>query len=193
MEADMIEFDVRLSRDGHLVVMHDEEVDRTTNGHGFVKEKTLSELKKLDAGMGEDIPTLEEVIALSKGRVGLVIELKEPRTEEGVLRLIKENNLLEEIFIVSFNQDLIKRVKELEPRIKTGLILLSYPDPVRLAKGCFADAVAPFHEFVTLELIEKAHKNNLSIIAWTVDNREKAEELKNQGIDGIVTNKPDIL
>ncbi len=193
MGADMIELDVRLSKDGHLVVMHDEEVDRSTNGHGFVNEKTLSELKKLDAGMGEGVPTLEEVIAFSRGRTGLVIELKEPRTEAGVVSLVKENNLPQEVFIVSFHQDLIKRIKELEPSIKTGLILFSSPDPVRLAKDCFADAVAPFHEFVTPEIIENAHRNNLLIITWTVDDRERAEELKGMGIDGIVTNKPDLI
>jgi glycerophosphoryl diester phosphodiesterase len=193
MGADMIELDVRLSQDRHLVIMHDEEVDRTTNGHGLVSGKTLRELRQLDAGMGEWIPTLEEVVALIKGRTGLVIELKEPGTEEGVIGVVKENNLTEGVFIVSFNQDLIKRVKELEPKIKTGLILFSSPDPVMLARDCSADAVAPFHEFVTSEVIEKAHENKLLIITWTVDNRERGEELKNMGIDGIVTNKPDML
>ncbi len=192
MGADMIELDVRLSRDKHLVIMHDEKVDRTTNGHGFVKEKMLSELKKLDAGMGESIPTLEEVIALAKGKAGFVIELKEPGTEGGALNLIKINNLIEDVFIVSFNQDLIKGVKDLEPKIKTGLILFSSPDPIRLAKECHADAVAPFHDFVPKELIERAHKNNLKLITWTVDSREEAETLIDAGVDGIVTNKPDL-
>ena len=193
MGADMIELDVRLSRDRHLVIMHDNEVDRTTNGHGFVKEKTLSELKKLDAGMGESVPTLEEVIALLKGKAGFVIELKDLGTEEGVISLIKEKDLIEHVFIVSFNQNLLKRIKDLESKVKTGLILLSSSDPIRLAKECQADAVAPFHEFITSDLIEKAHKNNLKIITWTVDNQGEAESLRDAGIDGIVTNKPDIL
>ena len=190
--ADMIEFDVRLSRDRHLVIMHDEKVDRTTNGEGLVKDKTVSELKKLDAGMGESVPTLEEVIALGKGKIGFVIELKEPGTEEGVISLIKENNLIEHVFIVSFNQNLLKRVKDLESKVKTGLILLSSTDPIRLAKECQADTVAPFHDFITVDLIEKAHQNNLKIITWTVDNRGEAESLRDAGIDGIVTNKPDL-
>src|SRR3972149_2860539 len=160
--ADMIEFDVRLSRDRHLVIMHDEKVDRTTNGEGLVKDKTVS-------------------------------ELKEPGTEEGVISLIKENNLIKHVFIVSFNQNLLKRVKDLESKVKTGLILLSSTDPIRLAKECQADAVAPFHDFITVDLIEKAHQNNLKIITWTVDNRGEAESLREAGIDGIVTNKPDIL
>ncbi len=193
MGANMIELDVRLSRDGHLVIMHDEEVDRTTNGHGLVGEKTLGELKKLDAGNGERVPTLEEVIDLAKGKTGFVIELKESGSEEGVISLIKENGLIEDVFIVSFNQDLIKKVKELEPTIRTGLILYSSSDPIRLAKECLADVVAPFYNFVVKDLVQEAHDSNLILITWTVDSREEAEELKDMGVDGIVTNKLDVI
>jgi glycerophosphoryl diester phosphodiesterase len=193
MGADMLEFDVRLSRDGHLVIMHDEQVDRTTNGYGLVGEKTLSELKKLDAGNGARVPTLEEVIDLAKGKTGFVIELKESDTEEWVISLIKENGLIEDVFIVSFHQDLLKRVKELEPTIRTGLILHSSPDPIRLAKECLADAVAPFHDFITRDLVQKAHDNNLILITWVVDSRERAEKLRDMWVDGIVTNKPDVI
>jgi glycerophosphoryl diester phosphodiesterase len=193
MKADMIEFDVRLSRDRHLVIMHDERVDRTTNGDGPVKEKTLSELRRLDAGKEERVPTLEEVIDLARGKTGFVIELKEPGTEEGIISLVKEDGLVGDVFIVSFYQDLIKRVKCLEPRIRTGLILYSSPDPIGLAKGCIADAVAPFHDFVTKDLVQRAHDSGLIIITWTVDNREEAEELRDMGVDGIVTNKPDLI
>ncbi|MER3446394.1 MAG: glycerophosphodiester phosphodiesterase [Candidatus Dadabacteria bacterium] len=193
MRADMIEFDVRLSRDRHLVIMHDERVDRTTNGNGLVREKTLSELRRLDAGKGERIPTFEEVIDLAKGKTGFVIELKEPGTEGGVISLVIENSLIGDVFVVSFYPDLIKRVKDLEPRIRTGLILYSSPDPIGLAKGCLADAVAPFHNFITEDLVKKAHSSGLIIITWTVDIREEAEKLKDMGLDGIVTNKPDLI
>jgi glycerophosphoryl diester phosphodiesterase len=193
MSADMIEFDVRLSNDGRLVIMHDERVDRTTNGNGLVREKTLCELRRLDAGKGERVPMLEEVIDLAKRKTGFVIELKEPGTEEGVIRLVKENGLIGDVFIVSFHQDLIKRVKDLEPRIRTGLILYSSPDPITLANNCLADAVAPFHNFVVKDLIQEAHNSNLILITWTVDSREEAEKLKDMRVDGIVTNKPDVI
>jgi glycerophosphoryl diester phosphodiesterase len=193
MRADMIEFDVRLSRDGHLVIIHDERVDRTTNGKGLVREKTLSELRRLDAGEGEKIPTFEEVIDLARGRTGFVIELKESGTEGGVITLVRENGLIWDVFVVSFYQDLVKRVKDLEPEIKTGLILYSSTDPIGLAKGCLADAVAPFHSFVTEDLVKKAHNSGLIIITWTVDIREEAEMLRDMGLDGIVTNRPDLI
>ncbi len=193
MGADMIELDVRLSCDGHVVVIHDKELDRTTDGSGLVREKTLHELRELDAGKGEKIPTLEEVIGLVKGRAGLVIELKETETEERVVNLVRKNNLIGETFIVSSYQDILKKVKELDPEIKTGLIIFYSPDPIGLAKECSADVVAPFHNLVTRELVEKAHEFNLAIITWTVDDRKRAEELIIMGVDGIVTNKPDIF
>ncbi len=193
MKADMIEFDVRLSRDGHLVIVHDERVERTTNGDGLVKEKTLNELRRLDAGKGERVPTLEEVINFARGKTGFVIELKEPGTEEGVISLVKEDGIIGDVFIVSFHRDLIKSVKDLGPRIRTGLILYSSPDPIRLAKECLADAVAPFHDFVVKDLVQEAHNSNLILITWTVDSREEAERLKDMGVDGIVTNKPDLI
>ena len=193
MGADMIELDVRLSHEGHIVVIHDKELDRTTSGNGLVREKTLLELRELDVGKGEKIPTLEEVIVLVKGRTGLVIELKEPGTEEWVVNLVRKNNLIGETFIVSIYQDLLSKVKELEPELKTGLIIFYSPDPVGLTKECFADVVAPFHNLVTKELVEKAHESNLAIITWTVDDRKRAEELIIMGVDGIVTNRLDIF
>ena len=81
MGADLIEFDIRMSSDGHLIVIHDKKVDRTTDGTGLVREMTLGQLKKLDAGKGEKIPTLEEVIDFGKGKTRFVIELKEGGVE----------------------------------------------------------------------------------------------------------------
>lgn len=192
MGADMLELDVRLSRDGHLIVMHDENLDRTTNGIGPAREKTLAELKTLDAGGGEKIPTLEEVIGLVKGKTGFVIELKEPGTERGVIELLRENQLIQDVFIVSFHRNFLIKIKEREPQMRTGLILYSSLDPIQAAKECLADAVAPYHDFVTPEMVEKAHGDNLILITWTVDDRRRAEYLRGIGVDGIVTNKPDL-
>jgi glycerophosphoryl diester phosphodiesterase len=192
--ADMIEFDVRLSLDGHPVIIHDKKVDRTTNGHGLVREMTLSELKKLDAGKGEKIPTLEEVIEFGKGKTRFVVELKEGGTEEKVMEIIRrENNLIEDVFIVSFHRNLVKRVKELEPKIRAGLIFLFSFSPVRNGRECLADAVAPFHLFVTKGLVEKAHKSGMFFFTWTVDDPKRAKKLKDMGVDGIVTNRPDLI
>ncbi|GIW47480.1 MAG: glycerophosphoryl diester phosphodiesterase [Deltaproteobacteria bacterium] len=193
MKADMIELDVRMSRDGYLVVIHDSKVDRTTNGYGSVKEKTLYELKKLDAGKGEKIPTLEEVIEFAKGKTKFVVELKERGTEEKTLEIIGKHNLLEDVFIVSFQKNIIKRIKEIEPAVKTGLIVFFPLNPIKKGKEVFADAIAPFRLFVTKRLAEKVRKTGLFLFTWTVDNPLEAQNLMQIGIDGIVTNKPDIM
>lgn len=193
LKSDMIEFDVRQSLDGHLVVFHDDTLNRTTDGTGPVSLKTLSELRELDAGQGEQIPTVEEVIELAKGRAKFVLELKQDGVEDKVVSLLNKGDLLDDVFIVSFKPKRLKMIKELEPKVKTGLILFASLNPVGLAQGCGADFVAPFRWFVTKSLVERARQNKLYTFTWTVDETIKAQSLREKGVSGIVTNKPDIL
>ncbi|MGH7807472.1 MAG: glycerophosphodiester phosphodiesterase [Thermodesulfobacteriota bacterium] len=193
MGAEMMELDVRFSRDGHLVIIHDKKVDRTTNGRGLVREMTLRELKNLDAGKGEKIPTLEEVFDLGKGTIRYVLELKDRGVEEEVINLVRDKGLIEDVFIASFHCDLIKRAKSLEPRIRTGLIMLFSFDTAGRGKECSADAVAPSQHFITRGMVERVHKNGMFLFTWTVDSPKKAKKLKDMGVDGIVTNKPDVI
>ena len=193
MKAEMIEFDVRQALDGRLVVIHDAKVDRTTDGRGPVSEKTLSELKELDAGQGERIPTFEEALDACAGRAKLVIELKENGIEERVLREINARGLREDVFIVSFNASRLRLVKALDPGMRTGLILFASGNPIALAEKCGADAVAPFRWFITKGFVEKARSRGLYTFTWTVDDERKARALRDMGVTGIVTNRPDIL
>jgi glycerophosphoryl diester phosphodiesterase len=118
MKADMIEFDVHLTKDGKVVLMHDKTVDRTTDGKGKVKEMTLKELKKLDAGLwfdkkfkGEKIPTLEKVLKKFKGKILFNIEIKSEGTEEEIVRLIKKYKLEKDVMVSSFNHQFLKKIK----------------------------------------------------------------------------------
>jgi len=191
--ADMIELDVRLSKDGELVVIHDDRLERTTDGFGFVGDKTLAELKTLDAGRGEKIPTLREVLDITKGRARLVIELKEEGTEELALNLIRESGSTDEVIVVSFSLAILRKVKELSRDIKTGAIYFMSANPIRRVKESSADAIAPYHYFVTKALVKEAHENNLIVIPWTVDSKSRAQKLIEMGVDGIVSNKPDLI
>ena len=193
LKADMIELDVRQTIDGHLVVIHDNTVDRTTDSTGPVSLKTLAEIKDLNAGKGERIPTLDEVLDLGRGRTKFVLEIKENGIEDKVVDILNRNKLFDEAFVVSFKSNRLKMIKQLEPKVKTGLILFASLDPVRLAKNCGADVVAPFRWFVTSGLVERAKDNGLLTFTWTVDETIKAHKLKEAGVRGIVTNKPDII
>lgn len=193
MKAELIEFDVRQSLEGRLVVIHDAKVDRTTDGRGLVSEKTLSGLKDLDAGQGERIPAFEEALDACAGRAKLVIELKENGIEEKVLNAINARGLRDDVFIVSFNRSRLRLIKTLDPKIRTGLIMFASVDPVSLAEKCGADAVAPFRWFITKGLVEKARRRGLYTFTWTVDDDDKARALRDLGVTGIVTNRPDIL
>jgi glycerophosphoryl diester phosphodiesterase len=191
--ADMVELDVRRSLDERLVVIHDSKVDRTTNGRGLVRLKSLAEIKELDAGMGERVPTLEEAIETAAGRTKFVIELKEDGLENQVIKIIRNYCEMRDVFIVSFKPHRLKAVKELEPVLKTGLILFASADPLRIARICGADAVAPFRWFITKNLADRARDAGIYLFTWTVDDREKAARLRDIGVSGIVTNKPDLI
>lgn len=193
LKADMVEFDVRQTLDGCLVVMHDSMVDRTTNGKGLVGHKSLDELKELDAGMGERVPTLEEALELGVGKTRFVIEIKENGIEQKVINSIRDFGLIEDVFIVSFKSVRLRVIKELDPDVKTGLILFASPNPVKLAERCGADAVAPFRWFITKGLVERAKRSGLRLFTWTVDEPGKCQKLIDMGVSGVVTNKPDLI
>jgi len=192
--ADMVEVDVHASRDGHIVVIHDAKVERTTNGKGYVKDLTLKEMRKLDAGLGEKVPTLEEVVELMRGKAQLVIEIKVPRTEEKVLRIIKEGSLRNNVLISSFYHTAVKHVRELDPKIKTGIIISSRPvKPAQLSIDANADVLFPRYVYVDQEMVREVHKQNLTIYPWTIDDLNEIRPFIKMGVDGIVTNKPDVL
>jgi len=192
--VDMVEVDIRETRDGQIVVIHDETLERTTNGRGYVHEMSFSDLRKLDAGKGERIPTLQEVIDLVKGRVGLIVELKDLRTIEKVAEILGENNFVDQTMVTSFIHSAVKRIKELNPQLKTGVIFRSAPvKPSQLALDANANALFPYYKYVTTRMIDDAHSNRLAVHVWTVDTREEMEHYVRMGVDGVVTNKPDLL
>ncbi|RLI04269.1 hypothetical protein DRO26_04925, partial [Candidatus Bathyarchaeota archaeon] len=194
MGADMVEVDVRPSRDGYLMVIHDETVDRTTDGSGYVENMSLNELKKLDAGMNEKIPILEEVVETIKGKVKLVVELKKAGMEEKVVKIFEQTNMVEEVIVTSFIHESVKKVKELNQKIKTGIIFKCTPiNPVKLAREAKADVIFPEYRYTTEEMIKKIHDEGLTVYIWTINNRQLADSFIETGVDGIVTDKPDIL
>ncbi|RLF16017.1 MAG: glycerophosphodiester phosphodiesterase [Thermoprotei archaeon] len=190
MGVDAVEVDVRLSRDGVPVVVHDEDLWRVARVKVKVRELSLSQLKRLDVGKGEAIPSLSEVIAAVKDRVGLVVELKEEGLEALVVDLLRG---LGDVMVTSFIHRAVKRVKGYERSLKTGVIFTGLPiKVVDLALEADADALFPRRDFVTPEVVDSAHEHNLAVYPWTVDDPEEVVRLARMGVDGVVTNRPDV-
>ncbi len=191
--VDAVEIDVHLTRDKEVVIIHDTTVDRTTNGSGLVGNYILEEIKKLDAGKGEKIPTLEEVIGLVKGRVRLIIELKEEGMEDKVVELIRRHGLHDSAYVISFWHMAVKRVKEMDSRIKTGVLLVGCPVDACIARSASAEALVMNYAFVNKELVQLAHQDSLKVFIWNIDDPAMLKPYVDMGVDGIGSNDPRIL
>jgi glycerophosphoryl diester phosphodiesterase len=191
--VDAVEIDVRLSKDKEIVVIHDSTVDRTTNGKGPVSSYALKEMKKLDAGKGERIPTLDEVIDLIGNKVRLVIELKEEGTERRVVELIKRNNLDDKVYVISFWHSLVKTVKKMDSRIKTGVLLEGCPVDACIATQASANALVMKYTFVNRKFVEIAHKEGLEVFIWNIDDPQLLKPYADMRVDGIGSNDPRVL
>ncbi len=191
--VDAVEIDVRLNKDKEVVVIHDSTVDRTTDGTGPICAFTVEEMKKLDAGKGQRIPTLQEVIEFIGNKVILVIELKEEGTVRRVLELIKRNNLGDTVYIISFWHRLVKSIKEMDSRIKTGVLLMGCPVDTCIATQASADALVMNFAFVDMKFVQTAHKEGLKVFVWNIDSRDLLKPYADMGVDGIGTNDPRVL
>jgi glycerophosphoryl diester phosphodiesterase len=192
--VDQIEIDVHLSKDERVVVIHDTTVDRTTNGHGYVSDFSLAEIKGLDAGEGECIPILEEVIELTKGRVILQIELKGLDVEKETVKIVEKKDVLDGVILTSFRHRAVKNVKMLNPKIETGILFVCRPvDVVQLATSAHADAIHPNINYVDKEMVYQARMHNLKVRVWNADDEKTLSKMISLGVDAIGTNRPDIL
>jgi glycerophosphoryl diester phosphodiesterase len=189
-----VELDVQLTKDGRLAVIHDETLDRTTNGRGPVRDFTLAELKKLDAGQGEPVPSLEEVFDLVQGKAHLVVELKQPEAAGALLDFFQKRRAFEFATIISFWHPAVKALKQTEPRLNTGVLLVGCPvDPVGLARAADADALILQYAYVTPELVTAAHNHGLLVYVWNIDDTKTLKPYLTMNLDGIGSNRPGVL
>ncbi len=191
--VDAVEVDVRLTRDGYPVVMHDETVDRTTDGSGRVDEMTLEEVRSLDAGGGERVPLLEEVLETVKGRVFLYVELKVPGAAGPAARLVEEAGMVDEVLFISFLDEALEAVAGALPGCHRGLIYFRPPGRILDARKMGAEAVLPYYRLATPRAVGFARRLGLHVTAWTVDDPGLALELWGRGVDAVATNRPDLI
>jgi len=142
---------------------------------------------------GQRIPTLQEVIDFIDNKVDLVIELKEEGTVESVFKLIKRNNIEDNVYVISFWHKLVKSIKEMDSHIKTGVLLVGCPVDMCIASQTSADALVMNYAFIDRKFVQTAHKENLKVFVWNIDKRNFLKPYADMGIDGIGTNDPRVL
>jgi glycerophosphoryl diester phosphodiesterase len=199
--ADMCEFDVRMTRDGEVVVIHDATVNRTTDGRGRVAEMNAAAIKRLDAGVrfggefrGERIPTLAEVAAALGGRCSMDVELKAVGLEHRVCGILRESGAIESAIVSSFDWDQLKIVAAQEPELRVALLGEKAPASLlEAASAMRAYAIAPRFDIASAELCAEAHRRGLAVYVWTVDDVLTMRRLMAAGVDGIMTNHPERL
>jgi glycerophosphoryl diester phosphodiesterase len=189
--ADGFELDVQLTADNELVVIHDYSVDHTTDGSGLVRQKTLAELKKLDAGVrfaprfaGERIPTLREVFDMAGKGPFINVEIKtaSPRgngLEPRLIALIREFGLGERLVVSSFNPFALWRMRRLAPDLKLALL--------------YADDLPAYLRDRWLAFLSHPNAHGYGLYVWTVDDEAEMRRLAALGVTGIITNRPDVL
>ncbi len=209
-EADAIELDVDLTRDGHVIVMHDATIDRTTDGHGRVADLTLDEVRRADAGAwkdaafkGEHVPLLEEVFEAVGQRLLINVEIKDMSllgtgVEAQVAALIEKYDLLDRVILSSFNPLALRRAKYVNPRLACGLLVA--PDlPIFLRAAWLAPLVPglnarhPHHAQVNKTVVDHFHAQGLVVNVWTVNQAGTARAMVQAGVDGLIGDDPILI
>ncbi|MCC3646479.1 glycerophosphodiester phosphodiesterase [Cytobacillus oceanisediminis] len=218
MHGDYIELDLQMTKDGHLIAMHDVTLDRTTDGTGSVKDYTLNEIKQLDAGSwfnekypyaskaeyeGLKVPTLEEVFKKFGKNNSYYIETKSPDVypgmEKELLRLVEKYKInKDKLLVQSFSPQSLKVMNELDPTIKL-VQLISYKANAEITDAeireikQYAMGIGPNHTYLNEEYVQKVVNSGLELHPYTVNDKERMKQLINWGVTGMFTNHPDLL
>ncbi|MET8680257.1 glycerophosphodiester phosphodiesterase family protein [Streptomyces sp. NPDC004647] len=188
---DVIELDLHLSKDGALVVMHDADVDRTTDGKGPIADFTLAELRELDAGQGERIPVFEEV--LDAVRAPLQAEIKDTAAAQALAEVMKRRNLVGRVEVISFHDEALGEIRRLLPDVRTALVASRYgTDVVDRAVAVGAGMLVLNIRRLTLEVVERARAAELKVIGWVVNTQDHLRLVRALGLDGATTDFPEI-
>jgi glycerophosphoryl diester phosphodiesterase len=222
--ADVLEMDAHITEDGQVVLMHDEEVDRTTDGTGLIEEMTLEELKQLDAayqwsndgdktfpyrGQGIQVPTLEELFRKFP-QMHYVIEIKLTRNpiDKPLCDLIRKHNMQDKVMVASFHDEAMQNFRKTCPEIATSASRTEVRNFVLLGKVFLSGFVAPQYQSIqppydpkesmnipimTPRFIREAHAKNIRVEPWTVDDPELMKQYIEWGVDGIMTDRPDVM
>ena len=188
-----IELDIHLSADGVPVVIHDEDLDRTTNHVGPVADKSATELAALDAGNGQGVPTFEEVVALANGRLHFDVEIKAKHCEQAVLDVLARH-ANSSAAISSFDWEILANVRKLAPNFELWVLTHSVSDEaIETAKQLSATTLAVEYLSISKSAMERATSARLDVMAWTVNSQKEADRLRGLGVVAICTDDPSTI
>ena len=201
LQADFIEFDILETKDGRIVVCHDEEISRLTGHHGFIRELTLEQLKTFDFGEGEKILTFEELIELTKGKINLNSEVLVKGIANKVIEIIKKYSIIDSILVSSFKHQELLEFQKIDPNIKLAYLennnyknSCTWKEKEKWIQFCIDNnfyAINPFYPLVEQKLVDFAHNNNIKVFPYAVESKPAMRKLIKYGVDGIITD--DIL
>lgn len=203
LKVDIVETDVRETADGIIVSFHDSNLERLAGKKGNIKDFTFEELKKIDP----KIPTLEEIISVCKGNVPLIIEVKEKGFEQKLVEIIEKEKVVSEVIVLSFKEDIVRKVKLLNPSIEIGNLVRvrKFYIPwffydryqanvlVKRTLELGAKVLVLNFDFYSKVLLKKCHKNNIAVWLWAVNELNLMNKFIEAGVDGIITDAPDKL
>jgi glycerophosphoryl diester phosphodiesterase len=222
--ADVLEMDAHITKDRQIVLMHDEEVDRTTDGSGLIEDMTLDQLRQLDAaykwsndggktfpyrGQGIQVPTLEELFQkFPQMRYVIEIKLTQNPIDMPLCDLIRQQEMQENVLIASFHDEAMRNFRETCPEIATSASRTEVRNFVLLGKGFLSGFIAPQYQSIqppydpkesmnitimTRRFVREAHAKNVKVEPWTVDDPELMRQYIAWGVDGIMTDRPDLM
>ena len=195
--VDGVEIDVFRCKSGEIIVFHDQTLDKLTNGSGKIEEKTLKQLNALKVMGSEPIPTLDKIINVINGSTRLNIELKGKNTAEGVFKIMKKaiesgSWKADQLFVSSFDWDELRDFKKRTSEFGIAVLTEKNPlDAIPVAREFNAFAINPKHSHLTQKIINEIHSEGFEIYTWTLNEKNRIEELIFQGVDAIITDFPD--
>jgi glycerophosphoryl diester phosphodiesterase len=204
--ADAIEIDVHCTSDGAVVLIHDDTVDRTTDGAGNIHEMTLDVVRTLDAGArqfapkfhGAKVPMLTEVLDLTKGKALLQIEVKQAGIESQVADVVRAADAIADCEVHSFYPRVVRAMRVVEPRIAAALLtdgrrVVDWQEFFGFALSLNAQGVSVYYAFATPEIVRQGQRRSLTFMTWTVDAEADMEQMCVAGVDSICSNFPDLV